>query len=454
MQKKYPLSIWVAVIITLQVYAQPSWAPTTAPIVWDRYDDTYFLNPDTGWAVTLYDSDNYSHQVSQYASVIKTTDGGRSWQTMLGSGKQVFRDIAFLDAETGFIGLLEPYVIGPDSFIMYQTHNGGITWQPVTNLPGPKNAGICGMRVINDSTLYATGRYSGPPGFYKTTDRGITWSYKNMVSYATGLVDAFFFNADTGFVCGIKCDSFRYFPNGRGTVVMTTDAGNTWQVKTITNRYTEWCWKMSFPSRNIGYASIESGRSASIDSQFCIKTTDGGLTWTDYFVCQQPTEFNNPGGFDIEGIGFINDTVGWIGGRNDEPGLNPAYIYKTTDGGQSWNPDYWGENINRFRFMNDTLAYFSGKTIYKYSPTHVPLAVKDISTLPRISVYPNPANTELIIKAERLDMVRIFTINGQQVKEIEQPQNDKIDISQLANGLYIIQVKTKDNSWNIKWEKD
>ena len=436
--------------------AQASWAATTAPRVFDRYDDTYFINPDTGWAVTLYDSSNYSHTVYQYGSVSKTTDGGVSWQTMLDSTKDVFRDIAFIDAQTGFIGMLQPTIIGQDSFFMYQTHDGGTTWQPVTNIPGPKNAGICGLRAINDSTLYGVGRYYGPSGFYKTTNRGLTWTYQDMSAYACGLIDIYFFNADTGFVCGNKCGahSLNNIPDfGSGTILLTTDAGNTWQVKEVTGRAREWCWKMSFPSRNIGYASIESVNTSPIDSQFCLKTMDGGQTWQDIFIAQVPTGECSSGGFDEQGIGFINDSVGWVGGRNSQYGLAPVYIYKTTDGGISWNPDYWGENINRFRFMSDTLAYFSGKTIYKYSTVHVPLSLNDLGKTPQIVVYPNPANTELIISGPPVSEIGIYTITGQMVADIKQPESNKVDISKFAIGLYLARIKVKENSWTIKWEK-
>ncbi len=458
MKKLYTFIVMVVLLpFTSMLKAQATWAPTAAPSVWDRYDDTYFINPDTGWAVTLYDSDSYSHQVYEYATIVKTTDGGNTWQKMLDSSKSMFRDIAFLDAQNGFIGMLEPTVIAQDTVFMYQTHDGGVTWQPVTNLPGPKQAGICGMRVINDSTLYGVGRYYGPAGFYKTTNKGVTWSYQDMSAYACGLVDVFFFNADTGFACGPNCDghpNFVTFDFGSGTILFTTDAGNTWQVKKVTSRKKEWCWKMSFPTRNIGYASVESIRTSPLDSQYCLKTIDGGQTWQDVFIAQVPTEECVTGGFDEQGIGFINDSVGWVGGRNDQYGLAPVFTYKTTDGGINWTPEYWGENINRFRKLSDTLAYFSGKTIYKYSNVHVPLAITDVNMPAEITVYPNPANTEITVKTDQADVIRIFSTTGQLLAESIQPPDNRINISYVAAGLYIIQVKAKDITWNIKWEKN
>ncbi len=460
MNKIYLSALFIFFIFCVEIVdAQLSWRSTNAPLVNDRYDDTYFLNADTGWAVTLYSS--YGGVYHQWATVIKTTDGGNTWQTMLDSGTEEFRDIAFLNAQTGYIGTLENNNYGHNGFpgdtsVLYQTHDGGATWAAVTNLPGPDYAGICGMRVIDDSTLYAVGRYFGPAGFYKTTDAGNTWTYTDMSAYASGLVDVYFFNADTGFVCGaIGYDTqegqFMSYTTGQsGIILYTTNGGNTWQVNHITGRTGELCWKMSFPSRLVGYASIETFNTSPADSQYCLKTTDGGLSWHDVFVCQQPGPYL---GFDEQGIGFINDSVGWVGGRNYEPGLSPTYTYKTTDGGSTWNADNFGSNINRFRFLSDSLAYFSGSTIYKYSSQPVTFIASD-SILPiQATLYPNPANTILTVKGEPVGEVSLFDVRGELVACVKHPLNNQIDVSSFAPGTYVVQIEINGKIGAAKWIK-
>ena len=47
-------------------------------------------------------------------------------------------------------------------------------------------------------------------------------------------------------------------------------------------------------------------------------------------------------------------------------------MFSTIDGGVTWVPVNWGEDVNRFRFLGPKLGFASGHTIYKYSdPTTV-----------------------------------------------------------------------------------
>ena len=81
-----------------------------------------------------------------------------------------------------------------------------------------------------------------------------------------------------------------------------------------------------------------------------MKTTDGGVSWEEKL-------FRN---YTQQGIGFINESTGWIGGWS-------GATYETTDSGNSWHLAGWGRNVNRFRFINDTVAYSVGQRVYKYS---------------------------------------------------------------------------------------
>lgn len=339
------------------VYAQTyPWNSTPSPIVSYRYEDVYFLNPDTGFAV------HYS------GAIIRTDNGGASWTTVLDSVPFTYRDIGFTDDLHGWIGTYQNTGAGADTSIMYATVDGGWTWNPVTNLPGPQNAGICGMNVINDSTIVGVGRYSGPTGFYKTTNNGITWSYTDLSALADGLVDVYFVDEDTGFAVGNTGPSFS---TGYGRILYTTDGGLNWAVLFTSAYQYSLCWKISFPSRNVGYISMQMWNSA---IRRFLKTTDGGMTWT---------EMTYPGGpsssYNIEGIGFINDSTGWVGGGY------PSYF--TSNGGSNWSVYPALVNVNRFRFLSDSLAYCAGYCIYKMDFN---VAVADHQTADGFKNYPNP----------------------------------------------------------------
>ena len=418
---KLYIFIGAVLLVSPTVNAQGIWQATTTTAVTDRYDDIYFLNPDTGWAVSL------DCCIGQTGQILKTTDGGITWIQGNASSTAIYRDIGFLDDQTGFVGILESDSFYNDTAIMYQSSNGGNNWYPVTSLPGPRPAGICGMCVINDSTLYAVGRYFGPAGFYKTTNKGTSWTYIAVDSLAGGLVDVYFANPDTGFAVGTTGNWYT----GSGVILHTSNGGNNWEVIRTTDRDSEICWKLSFPSSKMGYISIESFRT-SIDSQFCLKTIDGGQTWNEVYFTTEAGAFND-GGFDAQGIGFINDNLGWIGGR-DSGTLGKEY--KTEDGGATWSTENWGRSLNRFRWVGDGIAYFSGSQVYKFQ---ISSGIASITNA-LLKLYPDPATGTLYI-AGLIDQTPIVVtdLKGQvMISDMANGNTMVINISQLPAGVYFL----------------
>ena len=383
--KKLLLFLGLLGFASVKLFAQYNWTvyPNT-PTTPARFDDVYFINPNQGWLVDPLDG-----YPKTYAKVYETRNGGESWQLVHDSMNSYLRCVGFIDSLHGFIGDICLVFGGSDTNPMYYTKDGGKTLTPV-NFPSPKPKGICGISVINDSIVYAYGRYNGPAVLAKTTDAGKTWKTYDMSPYASvGLIDGWFWSKDTGFITG---------QNGTNSVILhTNDGGATWQtVYSATRNDTDHVWKIFFPSRNIGYGSIEYTGHFNIYpgnyKTYFVKTTDGGKTWVEHpFV---PS-------YDEEGCGFINDTVGWIGGWT-------GMSYKTMDGGNTWNLDSnFGISsiprtqplpyINRFRKFGDSLFYASGNTIYKLmlykTDTTHPLQVVNNS----FTNFPNPFNTQTTI---------------------------------------------------------
>ena len=85
------------------------------------------------------------------------------------------------------------------------------------------------------------------------------------------------------------------------------------------------------------------------------------------------------------------------------------------------------------------------------STTAIDETSKDINT----NIYPNPATSQLFIDASGTPVteINIYNTTGALVNQTKQPQSKSIDISQLANGVYIAEVKTKEGSVKKRWVK-
>jgi N-acetylneuraminic acid mutarotase len=69
-------------------------------------------------------------------------------------------------------------------------------------------------------------------------------------------------------------------------------------------------------------------------------------------------------------------------------------------------------------------------------------------------LLPNPAVTELFIQTKLyVEQVNIYDISGSLVSQTKLPQSKSIDISQLAPGVYIAEIKTKGASVRRRWAK-
>lgn len=397
-----------------------------SPVASSRTDDIWFFDELTGW---LVNSSGY---------VCKTENGGSNWTPKFFlapnlPSKPYLRCMGWANRQYGWFGsvtgIADAALEYPSQYVktlLHRTTDGGETWTAVQNLPEDSPAGICGFYAVNEKVVYGSGTNDpGLPGpaIIKTTDGGASWELIDMQEYADNLIDIFFFDEDNGFVVGGKitdqCDANRPgYPKPRlsryaqlkAVVLRTTDGGQSWTntaADTTGLACGEWGWKVQFLNEQCGFVCLENFVSAAI-----LKTTDGGASWTRHDVADSSGKIINK---DLEGIGFIDENRGWVGGwGNNFNGLMNSY---TEDGGKTWIPEDHSNTdpnsdprvrINRYRLLGDPVSggYCSGLQVYKFKFGKKPVKKAAFADSPPVSKSDDrvaPARSdERLVKKNRL----------------------------------------------------
>lgn len=406
------LSLLIAALAVVPTQAQesiPLWnyVETLPNSPASRYDDMTWLDPDRGWVVNLA------------GEIWHTDDGAQTWTRQALQPQARFRAVSCRDypstatgKEVCWAGTVIPSEAGNSSGMLWETRDGGDHWIDITHrISGTVPYGICGMVSIGDKA-WAVGAYYGEPTVLRTVNGGETWVGTPISGLAENLIDVYFKNELEGYATG----GTNGLGSGTAVILRTLDGGVTWErvfVSSLTDgAQAEWGWKISFPTEDVGYVSVEYNGLSSPTGKV-LKTEDGGATWREVYI---PGSTANAG---MQGIGFISPDVGWVSGR----GVTSV----TVDGGDTWtqlgsyNPGTGNGQLdgamNRFFVVNDTLAYGVGLRLYRLSTQSATSTALEATPLPESftldNPYPNPFNEQarLPYTLERASMVHIKVID-------------------------------------------
>ncbi|MBX3158326.1 MAG: hypothetical protein KF773_20320 [Deltaproteobacteria bacterium] len=291
-----------------------------------KQDDLYFVSPTVGF---------YGNGAGK---IFRTDDAGATWQQVLEQKGTFVRALGFLDEQRGFAGN-----IGPDSFpgvtdetLLYRTTDGGRTWAPVALPPGDGARGVCAIDILTLDTVdsgqrlrkeivHVGGRVNGPASLFASDDGGATWRRLALPPSVAMILDVKFLDPSIGFLfAGTDPDSAR----SHGLIAKTSDGGRTWRTVYQSARPHELMWKGHCPTRRTCYAtlqnySVQAEAPDATPKRFVVKTEDGGDTWRELPLVEDPKvqEF---------GVAFVDERRGWVGAAPTG--------FATADGGATWTP--------------------------------------------------------------------------------------------------------------------
>ncbi len=276
------------------------------------YYDMQFVNAQKGFAVGANGLTG--------GAIFATEDGGMTWRVQHQMPLfQTLNSVSFVDETTGWAvgynGLSKTV-----NYILH-TNDGGVTWTAQTS---GINVGLYGVHFINATTGWAAG--SGP-NIIKTTDGGATWT-KQTVPAELSFYNIYFADENNGWAVGSGLASTSdggatwvdrghhsakfwgvhlidaatgWFVGGGGTIYRTADGGTTLIYQSV-DGFEDFKDVHFFDSQTGIVVGGRSGGSVGVAAL----TTDGGATWTRQDIGTER---------DLECLCFLNNTIGWAGGR-------------------------------------------------------------------------------------------------------------------------------------------
>lgn len=203
-------------------------------------------------------------------TLMKTTDGCKTFTIALSDSSAGFEVIQFVNGNTGF-------VIDRNNYV-FKTIDGGESWEKIKiDIPG---GFLQDIKCVNQDTLFvvAGGGSQVMDGYIiKSVNGGKTWDTTRTIN----LSNICFVNESTGFACG------------SGGIIKTADAGKTWD--TISGLSSQ---DILFIDEDNGYFSYQ---------RSLYKTIDGGRNWNLVKAIVNPSWIMGEDFSKIEGLNFINN---------------------------------------------------------------------------------------------------------------------------------------------------
>ncbi|HLL77646.1 MAG TPA: YCF48-related protein [Pyrinomonadaceae bacterium] len=269
--------------------AQGGWTAERRGLAGKDLNAVYFADSKRGWVA------------GDEGVVLRTDDGGRTWQQQPTGVPDGVNDIYFRDKEDG-------YLLAANRVLT--TEDGGRTWRPSARFaPADFNGAtpeLYSVRFTSKKRGWIAGSLSRGDRvldslLLRTDDGGASWQ-RVSAPVRVELLHLDFRGEKRGWIVG-----------DRGTILRTSDGGDTWRQQRVNTTAT--LYHVDFEDDETGWAV---GERSTI-----LRTTDGGATWIAVEVPVLGPRAT------LLSVAFANKEEGWIVGRN-------GTILRSSDGGRTW----------------------------------------------------------------------------------------------------------------------
>lgn len=341
-----------------------------------------FVNATTGFAVGLS------------GTILKTTNGGQSWNTQTSGTNQSLMAVYFLDANTGFVS-------GSSGTIL-KTIDGGTTW---TNQSLTSSYAYMNIDFGTASTGYCRDNHGS---IIKTINGGTTWTFQSSGNGLGSVYDLDFIDANTGYTVG----------GMNGNIQNTVNGGTNW-----TNQ--------ASGTINDLYACdvVDASRCFAVgDAGTILSTNDGGANWTSQTSGTTAS---------LQDVYFYNATTGWAIGYG-------GTILHTSNGGNTWSAQTSGTSVNLLQasFVDSNTGWVLGENGVLLTLKNAPLSLTQESKTKNTQVYPNPCRQQLSIDlVNPTTNIEVLDLLGRSQLQLQTLSvKPTVNLSTLPSGSYILRL--------------
>ncbi len=276
-----------AVLVALSAATVATPAPHTGIRITDHLYGTHFVDAENGWVV------------GAFGTILRTRDGGNSWQLQEAHTAEHLYSVHFADAQHGWVA--------GRSGVIRHTSNGGDAWEPQS---AGTDRPLFDVQALDAQRAWIVGDWGT---IFATHNGGQTWETRSL-------------NRDVILnALSWPDDQHGWIVGEGGTVIATTDGGNTWvdQASGVT--------KTLF---GVDFTDVQHGWAVGLDG-LILRTTNGGHTWqvqhgdTAAAALEQvgfQEAMDNPSLYAVAVAGNLGYAVGDSGG-----------VFATEDGGETWH---------------------------------------------------------------------------------------------------------------------